>query len=170
MSSVSRMGKLSSVLASTLALFAVVTFLQSTNLRETASAQDEPKAATKPSESDESSADKKDEPAHALSRFMRQKLQSSSSILEGLCTEDMSMVSEAAKKLKGMSGEEKWRVSNDMVYKRFSVEFVNAVDELQRQADDDDIDGASLAWFNVTMKCLKCHEWVRNTVVADLEK
>lgn len=30
-----------------------------------------------------------------------------------------------------------------------------------------DIDGASMAWVNVTMKCLKCHKWVRNTVLAE---
>jgi len=27
-----------------------------------------------------------------------------------------------------------------------------------------------MAWVDVTMKCLKCHEWVRNTVLADAEK
>jgi hypothetical protein len=40
------------------------------------------------------------------------------------------------------------------------------VEELLKESEDQDMDGTSLAWVNVTMKCLKCHEWVRNTVIA----
>ena len=101
---------------------------------------------------------------------MRQKLQASNSILEGLCTEDLTMVADGAKTLMKMSGEEKWRVSNDILYRRYSTEFVHAVEELEHEAKDNDMDGTSLAWVNVTMKCLKCHEWVRNTVLAESAK
>ena len=65
-----------------------------------------------------------------------------------------------------MSNEERWRVSNDIMYRRYSQEFATAVEELQKESKDQDMDGTSLAWVNVTMKCLKCHEWVRNTVLA----
>ena len=116
---------------------------------------------------DDSSVDKKETPEHALEKFMRQKLHSSNQILEGLCTDDLKMVSDGAKSLKKMSGEEQWRVSNDILYKRYSGEFVQAVEELQKESEDNDMDGTSMAWVNVTMKCLKCHEWVRNAVLAD---
>jgi hypothetical protein len=116
---------------------------------------------------DEGNADKKDGPEHKLKRFMRQKLEASNSILEGLCTEDLPMVAAGAEILMKMSHEEQWRVSNDMMYRRYSNEFGNAVEELQKEAEDQDMDGTSMAWVNVTMKCLKCHEWVRNTVLAE---
>jgi hypothetical protein len=164
------MGKLSSVLASALVLLVIAACSLSMNQEKTASAQEGKKAATISPAGDEGSADKKDDPDRSLSRFMRQKLQASTMVLEGLCTEDLTMVSDGAKTLMKMSGEEKWRVSNDMMYKRYSTEFVNAVQELQHEADDNDMDGTSLAWVNVTMKCLKCHEWVRNTVIADSDK
>ena len=110
---------------------------------------------------------KKDEdPKHILSRFMRQKLTASSQILEGLCTEDLELVAGGAAVLQQMSNEERWRVSNDIMYRRYSKEFATAVEELQKESKDQDMDGTSLAWVNVTMKCLKCHEWVRNTVLA----
>lgn len=135
-----------------------------------ASAQDSEQTTQTTPPSDPPSADKKDEPATALSRFMRQKLQSSNLILEGLCTEDLKMVSDGSASLMKMSTQENWRVSNDMMYRRYSTEFVNAVEELQKEAEDNNMDGTSMAWVNVTMKCLKCHEWVRNTVLADTDR
>jgi hypothetical protein len=101
---------------------------------------------------------------------MRQKLQASSLILEGLCTEDLKRVSEGSVTLMKMSHEEKWRVSNDIMYRRYSTEFIHSVEELQKEAEDNNMDGTSMAWVNVTMKCLKCHEWVRNTVLVDSDK
>ncbi|APZ94955.1 hypothetical protein [Fuerstiella marisgermanici] len=105
----------------------------------------------------------------ALDRFMQQKLAASSRILEGLMTDDLKSVAVNADKLLEMSKEERWRASNDMMYLQHSTQFRNAVADLYNKADKRSIDGASLAWVNVTMSCIKCHEWVRNVVLADLE-
>ena len=104
----------------------------------------------------------------ALDRFMRQKLAASSRILEGLMTEDFTVVAHSADRLLAMSKEERWRASNDMMYLQHSTQFRNAVANLHDKAEQKSIDGVSLAWVNVTMSCIKCHEWVRNVVVADL--
>ena len=169
MPSVSRSAKVSSFLG--LVAFAVIvllfSFFPSTGNIATVAAQDKKPATKSPSVKEKGSADKQDEPAHALERFMRQKLQASSLVLEGLCTENLKMVSEGSDTLMKMSREEHWRVSNDMMYRRYSEQFVSAVEELKHEADDLDMNGASMAWVDVTMKCLKCHEWVRNTVIAD---
>lgn len=135
------------------------------------SAGDEGKTGDKaPQVNGKGNADKKDQPDRALAKFMRQKLHASNLILEGLCTEDLQMVTEGSETLMKMSGEERWRVSNDIMYRRYSSEFGQAVEELRNEAKDNDMDGTSLAWVNVTMKCLKCHEWVRNTVLAESQK
>lgn len=137
-----------------------------------AAGQDEKKAVTpseKP-EQKEGSGDKKDEPAGSLHRFMRQKMQASNLILEGLCMDDLKTVAAGTQTLMKMPSEAKWRVSNDMMYRRYSNEFVQAVEELHKEAEENDIDGASMAWVNVTMKCMKCHKWVRNTVLAESDK
>ena len=130
-------------------------------------AQDGAAAGAKKTQEGNPEKDEKKDKDAALSKFMRQKLHASNQILEGLCTEDLTMVQEGAKVMTRMSHEERWRVSSDMMYRRYSNEFISAVDELEKDAEANDLNKASLAWVNVTMKCLKCHEWVRNTVVAE---
>jgi hypothetical protein len=98
---------------------------------------------------------------------MRQKLEASNKILEGLCLDELALVESGADTLLQMSREEKWRASNDMLYRRYSTEFVDAVTDMKEKAKAKSLDGTSLAWINATMKCFKCHEWVRNTIVAD---
>ena len=170
MRSISRTAKLSSSIVAAAAIVLVLFFSQSPGFSSSSVGQDEKNAVKAPPAKDEGSADKKDDPESPLKKFMRQKLHASNQILEGLCTEDLEMVSEGSDTLMKMSGEEKWRVSNDMMYRRYSTEFINAVDELQKEAKDNDMNGTSMAWVNVTMKCLKCHEWVRNTVLVDSGK
>ena len=105
-----------------------------------------------------------------LPKFMRQKLEASNQILEGLVTDNLSLVEAGCDALLKMSREEKWRISNDMLYRRYSREFIDAVADMKEKAAAQSIDGASLAWIKSTMTCLKCHEWVRNTVIADNPK
>ncbi len=137
-----------------------------------AAGQDEKKAVTPSEETkkEKGSGDKKDEPAGSLHRFMRQKMQASNLILEGLCMDDLKAVAAGTQTLLKMPSEAKWRVSNDMMYRRYSNEFLQAVEELQKEAEENDMDGASMAWVNVTMKCMKCHKWVRNTVLAESDE
>lgn len=133
----------------------------------TSSAGQDDKAAATPPKEEEVSGDKEDEPVGGVHRFMRQKMQASNRILEGLCTDDLKLVTEGTETLLKMPKEAKWRISNDIMYRRYSTEFVQAVEELQEEAENHDIDGASMAWVNVTMKCLKCHKWVRNPLFAE---
>ena len=170
MKSISRTAKMSSSLVAVVAMALLIMFFPSMGVNNSSASQDEKKVVKSPPPKDEGSADKKDDPDRALKKFMRQKLHASNRILEGLCTEDLEMVSEGSDTLMKMSGEEKWRVSNDIMYRRYSTEFMHAVEELQKEAKDNDMNGTSMAWVNVTMKCLKCHEWVRNTILADVDK
>lgn len=172
MATVTQNGKVSSFLG-LVALAVIVllfSFFPSPDNAASVVAQDEKPPAKAPPVKEKGNADKKDEPEQALERFMRQKLQASSLILEGLCTENLKMVSDGSGTLMKMSHEEQWRVSNDMMYRRYSEQFLHSVEELKREADELDMNGASTAWVDVTMKCLKCHEWVRNTILADAEK
>jgi hypothetical protein len=104
----------------------------------------------------------------ALAKFMRAKLNASSHILEGLCTEDYESIQKGAEKLKSMSNEERWRVSNDAVYRQHSAEFRDAVDNILTAAKEKkNLDTAALAWTKTTLSCIECHRWVRNTLVAE---
>jgi len=134
---------------------------------------DEPDSAPVPGNTpvrDEQPADK-DVPKKGkpLNDFMRRKLHASNQILEGLVTDRMSIVESGAKLLLEMSDAEQWRASNDALYLQFSRTFRDSVETLIDKAERKSIDGVALAWMDVTMNCIQCHEWVRNVMVADLD-
>ncbi len=106
-------------------------------------------------------------PKALLRDFMRQKLLASNMILEGLATEDMSLVKQGATQLNKMSQVEQWRVHNDVMYKQFSGEFQRVTQALKRAAEDDNIDQAALQWMGATMTCIECHRYVRNELVVE---
>lgn len=104
-----------------------------------------------------------------LAKFLRGKLKSSSMILEGLCTEDFDLIVKGADKLKSMSEAEKWRVSNDALYRQHSNEFRRAVESVTKAAKKKSIDGAALAWTKTTLSCIECHQWVRAMLVSEAD-
>jgi len=106
-------------------------------------------------------------PPSPLVRFMRTKLDSSNLILEGLCTDDMTKIDKGVGRLLEMSDEERWRVSNDVLYLNHSREFRRAVLTLKEKANESNKAGVALAWIDVTMNCIRCHSWVRDTIVVD---
>ncbi len=109
-------------------------------------------------------------PVTDLRHFMRGKLSASNKILEGLTTEDMALVREGARALKKMSLSEKWRVNNDAMYKQFSAEFRRVTNDLNTAAEEENLDQATLKWMGMTMTCIECHRFVRNTLVVDRGK
>lgn len=111
--------------------------------------------------------DKEEKPA--LSKFMRQKMQATNDIMEGLLLEDPKLINTAAKKLKEMSDAEHWRVSNDMMYRHHSEDFRSSVDKLIVASKGQSIDRAALAWFDVTLSCIDCHRFVRTVLIAEAD-
>lgn len=105
-----------------------------------------------------------------LSKFMRQKLAASNSVLEGLVMDDLKAVTKASDKLLQMSMTEKWRVTNDPTYARFSKDYQRTVERLKAKSKQGTVDGAALAWMDVTLSCIECHEWVRNVVIVELDQ
>ena len=81
-----------------------------------------------------------------LRAFMRTKLKASNQILEGLALEDSSLIEEGAKTLAEMSSVEKWRVSQDAMYRQFSTEFNRNANKLLEAAKERNIDRAALGW------------------------
>jgi hypothetical protein len=124
------------------------------------------------------SADEKEAPAapqkdtrtepekRALREFMRVKLDASSKILEGLAIEDFSLIREGAETMNRMSTAEKWRVSNDALYRNFSSDFQRVTQELLKAAQDENLDRAALRWMDATMSCIECHRYARGIFIA----
>ncbi|HXY36417.1 MAG TPA: hypothetical protein VEI07_19430 [Planctomycetaceae bacterium] len=98
--------------------------------------------------------------------FMRMKLDASSKVLEGLTTENFRLIGEGARALKKMSTAEKWRVSNDALYRQYSAEFTQRVARLEEKANAGSLDGALLAWVECEMACVRCHNHARAIKIA----
>ena len=98
--------------------------------------------------------------------FMRMKLEASSNILEGLTTEDFRMIREGAETLHKMSGAEK--CASAMTCSTGSIaEFNHEAERLLDQANHRNLDGATLAWVECSMSCVRCHKHVRTIKITD---
>lgn len=103
-----------------------------------------------------------------LKDFMHQKMDASNQVLEGLLTEDYKLIEKGGRKFREMGAAEKWRVSNDMMYRSHSEDFQRNVDKLIESASKaESIDRIALAWFDTTLSCIDCHRWVRTVLIAD---
>jgi cytochrome c556 len=102
----------------------------------------------------------------AAKEFMRDKLELSQKVLEGLATEDYDLITAKATKLSAMTQEADWRVFENPDYDQHSATFRRHADALVRSAKNKNLDGATLAYVRLTMSCVDCHKYVRGRIVA----
>jgi hypothetical protein len=95
--------------------------------------------------------------------FMRAKLGHSQHVLEGLALADYDLIARGAHDLALASQASSWQVLQTEDYARHSREFRRACESLRAAAKDKNLDGAALAWMEVTLKCIQCHRYVRDT-------
>ncbi|MFM1802648.1 MAG: hypothetical protein RJA81_2000 [Planctomycetota bacterium] len=98
------------------------------------------------------------------STFMKMKLEYSKNLLEGLTVEDFDKIKANAKALKAMSQAAEWEVPeipNVQEYLTYSADFQRLCDELVRASDRKSIDGTTLNYVQLTVNCVKCHQYVR---------
>jgi len=96
--------------------------------------------------------------------FMRQKLEFSKNVLEGLSLEQFTMIEKNAKALKKLSEAAEWEVPvipNATDYVALTSEFQRYAEDLAKNAKQGNIDGATLAYLKLTMNCVQCHKYVR---------
>ena len=101
--------------------------------------------------------------------FMRAKLVHSQNVLEGLTTDDLEMVAKNAQEMSLLSLASTWQVIETPEYARRSSEFRRAVDDMRKAAREDNLDGATLSFVSVTMKCVECHKYVRSVRHAKVQ-
>lgn len=101
-------------------------------------------------------------PADRVAAFMRAKLAHSEHVLEGLAVENYDLIERAAQELSLASLDSNWQVLQTEDYVRQSAEFRRSCDALKRAAREKNLDGAALAWVDVTLKCVQCHKYVRD--------
>ncbi|MDP6556840.1 MAG: hypothetical protein QGF59_28010 [Pirellulaceae bacterium] len=105
----------------------------------------------------EDGKEKKKEPSF----WMKKKLSYSQEILNGLATEDYELIQKNAMAMKGLNRIEFFVRRKPEGYRTQLKTFQFSVDELVRNAEDDDLDGATLAFTQMTISCVNCHKVLR---------
>jgi hypothetical protein len=98
--------------------------------------------------------------------FMRQKLDFAKEVLEGLALEQFATIEKGGKALKKLSEAAEWEVAtipNATDYVMLTTDFQRHADDLVKQAKAKNIDGATLAYVKLTMSCVQCHKFIRDT-------
>lgn len=106
-----------------------------------------------------------DDPEGKRREFMRQKLEFSKGLIEGLAMEDFTLIEKNAKALKKLASAAEWEVPSIPhveEYLPLTTEFQRHCDDLIKKAKAKNVDGATLAYFQVTASCVKCHKFVRD--------
>jgi hypothetical protein len=103
---------------------------------------------------------------NAVSAFMKLKLDHSERVLEGLALEDYERIAKHAGAMALLSQESSWQVLQTEEYLQQSMEFRRTAHALREAAREKNIDGATLAYMELTMKCVSCHKYVRQVRTA----
>ena len=103
-----------------------------------------------------------------VANFMRLKLDHAQKILEGIVLEDYEKIDKQAQHLSLLSQAASWQVLQTPEYLQHSGEFRRAANAVSAAAKDKNLDGAALAYMEMTMKCVNCHKYVRDMRLASL--
>ena len=101
--------------------------------------------------------------------FMHAKLAHSQSILEGLAVENYDQIAKSSQSLTLLSEEAGWNVIQTAEYARQSDLFRRNTRTLTDASRKHNLDGATLAFVQVTLNCVGCHKHVRSVQQARLK-
>lgn len=108
------------------------------------------------------------DPKITTREVMKAKLESSQKVLEGIATENFVTVSANAQKLVVLSQAAGWQARQTPEYKQFTAEFRRHAEALQKAARSENVDAASVAWFQLTISCVNCHRHIRGVRTVSL--
>jgi hypothetical protein len=100
--------------------------------------------------------------------IMQRKLDHAHSLLEALVTEDFETLEDSAGALRALSEESGWFVMMTPEYTERSTAFRRSVMEIEKSAKEKNLDRAALGYVDMTLQCIRCHQFLRGTAKADL--
>ena len=92
---------------------------------------------------------------------MQRKLTHSQKLLEGLAMADYAKLGAAADELLMCAKEASWRAANSDKFETHSNSFVKNLEAIKKAAKAKNADAAALAYVDMTLTCVKCHQQVR---------
>jgi hypothetical protein len=119
-----------------------------------------PGLAQPPKKEDQPKSDSPPLPEEA--KIMQAKLKHSQVLLDALAREDYKKLNEHAAALVQISDLETFlRAYKTDKYRIYAVQFKESVEMLAARAKEKNLDGATLAYADMTLTCVKCHNYIR---------
>lgn len=100
-------------------------------------------------------------PANTTQVLMREKLEATHGLLEGLVKEDFAKIETHAQKLANISHATEWHKLDDADFLHYAKSFQNSADFLVQEAKKKSVEGVSMGYVRVTLDCMQCHNFVR---------
>ena len=97
---------------------------------------------------------------------MQRKLAHAQKVLEGLALNDFDKIKSNADDLNQCAQEAGWKLVKTARYELYSNDFVRHLEGLQKAAKAKNTDAAALAYVEVTLTCVKCHQYVREEKIG----
>src|SRR5262245_22852370 len=96
-----------------------------------------------------------------LAAFMQAKLTHAEKTLEGLAKADFDLIVKHSQAISLLCEDELWAVLKTPEYHERSREFQRSVNTITDAARKKNLEAATLAYVDATMKCVTCHKYVR---------
>jgi cytochrome c556 len=81
---------------------------------------------------------------------------------------DFAKISRSAEKLVQLTRTEEWMVYKTPRYEVHSNEFRRAAEMILQKSEKKNLDGVAYAYLDLTMTCVRCHQYVREVKDARL--
>lgn len=98
--------------------------------------------------------------------LMEKKLAAAQKLLGGLALNDFSVIKENAEMLNDLSKQAAWKLIETPRYENYSEEFQRVTLKMANLAREKNLDGAALAYVDMTLTCVKCHQHVREQKIG----
>jgi cytochrome c556 len=96
-----------------------------------------------------------------LSNFMKVKLDHAQKTLEGLSKADFDLIVKHSQAISLLCEDELWMVIQTPEYRERSKEFQRSINAITDAARKKNLEGATLAYVDATLKCVSCHKYIR---------
>jgi hypothetical protein len=102
------------------------------------------------------------DPPKKAPSVMQRKLAHAHKALEGLAVGNFDKIRDAADELNQCAQEASWKVVKTPRYELYSNDFQRNLEALKAAAKKKNVDAAALAYVDMTLTCVKCHQYVRD--------
>ena len=110
---------------------------------------------------------KKADPKSAQAKLMAEKLQNAQKLLEGLATNNFRQIERSSDELMTISKAAEFTAARKTAkYDLQMNNFRRSLEEITRKAKEKNLDGATLGYVDMTLTCVRCHQYTREEADA----